>query len=204
MPARIIAKAVSLLLMPLFMPTYGICLLMCLPPYSLPAMHAYRLITIFSTLFFTCLIPGGFLCWLKKTGHASSFMLEERTQRTVPYLLSAVSFMAWALFLAKNLYAPPYVVAAAAGAGVALLLVLLVNLRWKISAHLTGWGGFMGGFFGICFQYGINPVGTLCLLCLLAGLLVWARLCLHAHTPMQTVAGLYTGFLCSFVPCILF
>lgn len=190
--------------MPLFMPTYGIVLLMSMPPYSLPGMQTYRLLTIFSTLFFTCLIPGGLIFWLKKTGYISSLSLNEQKQRTVPYLLSAVSFMAWASFLTEKLHAPHYLAAIAIGAGVALLLVLLVNLRWKISAHLTGWGGFMGGFFGICFQYGINPVGSLIFLCLTAGLLIWARLYLHAHTPMQTVAGLYTGFLCSFIPCILF
>ena len=204
MPARIIAKTVSIILMPLFMPTYGIALLMFMPPYSLPNMHFYRLLTISSTLFFTCLIPGGLIFWMKKTGYISSLTLDERKQRTVPYLLSAISFIAWASFLMEKLHAPHYLVAVAIGAAVALLLVLLVNLRWKISAHLTGWGGFMGGFFGICFQYGINPVSLLILLCLIAGLLIWARLYLHAHTPMQTVTGLYTGFFCSFIPCILF
>ena len=178
------------------MPTYGIILLMFMSPYSLPNMQFYRLLTIFSTLFFTCLIPGGLIFWMKKTGYISSLTLDERKQRTVPYLLSAISFIAWASFLMEK--------AVAIGAAVALLLVLLVNLRWKISAHLTGWGGFMGGFFGICFQYGINPVSLLILLCLIAGLLIWARLYLHAHTPMQTVTGLYTGFFCSFIPCILF
>ena len=148
----------------------------------------YRLLTIFSTLFFTCLIPGGLIFWMKKTGYISSLTLDERKQRTVPYLLSAISFIAWASFLMEKLHAPHYLVAVAIGAAVALLLVLLVNLRWKISAHLTGWGGFMGGFFGICFQYGINPVSLLILLCLIAGLLIWARLYLPCSDKIKKIS----------------
>lgn len=89
------------------------------------------------------------------------------------------------------------------GACVALILALLINFFWKISAHAIGTGGLLGGIMGVAQDpfdkpllglYHRNPnsrlVGT-------------SRIFLKRHTPMQVYAGFCLGFICTFVASFL-
>ena len=83
----------------------------------------------------------------------------------------------------------------------ALGIVAVVNKRWKISAHLTGFGGLTGGVLAFYLAGGMMPpmwlIGALLGLALV---LMYARLYLDAHKPMQVVCGWLLGIAMTFVP----
>ena len=130
--------------------------------------------------------------------------IENPEQRTVPYLYAALGFGFWAYLMIAILHAPLYLGFIAIGAMAAIGLITLINRWWKISAHLTGMGGLIGGLFAYCLGIGALPtVGTLCLWFGLSLILMYARLYLKAHTPSQVAAGWLLGMICTFLPyCI--
>jgi membrane-associated phospholipid phosphatase len=86
------------------------------------------------------------------------------------------------------------------GASISLLSVTIINHWWKISAHLTGIGGLLGGIcsYGIC--YSTLPFYPILIVLILALLLMYSRIHLRAHTPMQVVCGFLLGLLFTCIP----
>jgi membrane-associated phospholipid phosphatase len=91
----------------------------------------------------------------------------------------------------------------ALGAMVALGIVTVVNRWWKISAHLTGMGGLLGGVCSYALYYSMLPSSLLVFLLLAALLLMYARIYLEAHTPLQVVCGMLVGLVSTFVPSMI-
>lgn len=196
-----IANTLSVVLYPLFMPTYGMILfcisLLTREENSLP--WELGLLCVGMTALLTVLIPLTAIKLLIRRGKVSDLQIANAKERTIPYLYTLCGFGFWCYFLLSVLHAPGYISLAAIGGTVALLIVMLINFRWKISAHLTGMGGLIGGVMSHLLATGGSLVLPLILM-IIALCLMYARLWLNAHTPMQVVAGLLLGLCCTFVP----
>lgn len=201
----IVAKALSVIFYPLFVPTYGMALF-CYA-YQLhvsPMPFTWVLVALLGTFLLTCFCPITAIWILMKHGHVQDLQIDSASERTMPYIYSAVSFGCWAYLLICVLHSPAYLGFIGVGATVAIALVALINRRWKISAHLTGFGGLFGGLMSYCLGVGAIPTsGTLTLWLSLTLLLMYARLRLNAHTGAQVSAGWLLGITCTFIPyCI--
>ena len=199
---HMVSQALSYILYPLFVPTYGMalfCYAFAQRSAGIPVV--WSLVAIIGTLFLTCLLPLSAILMLMRRGRVSSLQIENPAERTMPYIYSTVGFGFWAYLLIRILQAPTYICMTGVGAAVALVAVLLINRRWKISAHLTGFGGLTGGLFSYWLGVGALPGwGGLVLLFALTLALMYARLYLRAHTPGQVVAGWLLGLSCTFLP----
>jgi membrane-associated phospholipid phosphatase len=98
---------------------------------------------------------------------------------------------------------PIFLLLVALGAIAALLAVTIINRRWKISAHLTGIGGLLGGICSFALNYSVLPLGLIVGVLAISLMLMYARLYLNAHTPMQVVCGFLLGLLCTFIPTFI-
>lgn len=201
----IVAKVLSILFYPLFIPTYGVALF-CYA-YSLHAdtlPWVWSLIAILGTLIFTCILPVTSIWILIRRGLVSSMQIDNARERTMPFFYTIVGFGFWCYLMISVLQAPLFMSFITIGATVAIGLVAVINHFWKISAHLTGFGGLFGGLMTYCLALGAIPTwGTLTLWLGLALLLMYARLRLNAHTPAQVCAGWLLGITCTFLPyCI--
>ena len=203
---NVIAKILSVLFYPLFVPTYGIALFCYM--YSLqvaPLTWIWMVIAIVGTFLLTCVIPITAIWILIKCGIVKDFYIDDKNERTVPYIIACLGFIFWGNLLIYVLHAPHYLSYVAIGATIALCVVTLINRRWKISAHLAGFGGLIGGIFSYCL--GISAIPTWYALCAwfgLSWLLMWARLYLNAHTSAQVCAGWLLGMACTLLPYLIF
>ncbi len=202
----IIAKTLSVILYPLFVPTYGI-VLFCYA-YSLhvaPLAGVWMAVAIIGTFLLTCILPVTAIWIMMKKGEVKDLYMDDPRERTVPYLYSALGFGFWSYLLVQILHVPVYIGCVAIGGTLAIGLVAVINRWWKISAHLTGFGGLVGGILSYCLGLGAFPTwGTLCLWLGLSWLLMWARLYLDAHTGAQVSAGWLLGAACTFIPYCIF
>lgn len=200
----ILAKAYSILLHPLLLPTYGIIL------FLIDAVKIYddiptsiQTIAIAGTAFFTFVIPASIIFFLWKTKRIDSLHLDNPEQRTIPYVYTIIAYMFWIYFLISYVQLPLLLITISLCVIITLIAVTIINRTWKISAHLTGIGGLLGG---ICTyaSYAENvPYLLMFIVLMLALFLMYARLYLKAHTPLQVVGGFLLGLLCVLLPNLL-
>ena len=201
----IIAKVLSVILYPLFVPTYGVALFCyAYSTHVIPLHWIWILIAILGTFIMTCVLPITAIWILMKQGKVADLQIENARERTMPFIYTILGFGFWNYLMIAVLHAPIFLSFISVGATCAILLVALINLRWKISAHLTGFGGLVGGLMCYCLGIGAVPTwGTILGWFALSLILMCARLRLNAHTPAQVCAGWLLGLSCTFLPyCI--
>jgi membrane-associated phospholipid phosphatase len=195
-------KVVSFVLQPLLMPTFGIILLV-MSPLGMYFNSIWKWFAVSGTFLFTALMPAIPILMMLRNGQIKDLYISKKEQRTMPYLFSLVAYFFWTLFMWRILKMPLFLVGMGVGSTLSLIAILLINRRWKISAHLSGIGGLTGGIFGYSYFLGINPLGLLVAMLVLSGLTALSRIELKAHTPGQTLAGFTVGFLMVFLPPVL-
>lgn len=196
-------QAISLIFQPLLMPTYGMIILMNTDVFEIVPL-TWRLIAVLGTLVFTGLLPAAPILMLMRKGEVSDLFISKREQRTMPYLFSFLSYAFWTLFLLRVLNLPLFMVAVGIGTTLSILFITLINLKWKISAHLSAIGGLAGGIFGISYKMAYNPLWLFVLILSLSALVAISRIELKAHTPSQTLGGFVLGFSAVFISCLAF
>jgi membrane-associated phospholipid phosphatase len=81
-----------------------------------------------------------------------------------------------------------------------MFIAILITLVWKISAHMFGVGGLIGGVMSVSyFVERTNSYLMLVVLFLIAGLVGTSRLVLRRHTFAQVVAGFTLGIVITFL-----
>lgn len=201
----LIAKLLSGIFYPLFIPTIGIVLL-CHAYHTqiMPLSSIWVATTIGCTILLSCILPLTAILILMRRGSIKDIHISNPRQRTTPYLYSIVGFAFWAYMLIFTIKAPLCINVVAVGAVMALCAVTIINYWWKISAHLTGMGGLLGGILSYCLSTQAFPTeGTLCIWLGLTIMLMCARIYLKAHTPTQVVAGWLLGLCCTLIPNII-
>jgi hypothetical protein len=129
--------------------------------------------------------PTLYVIWLLYRGEVTDFHLRVREQRIKPMIVIVTTTLsAWLMLIARH---APYLLVGVATAGMAItLILLLVTLRRKISAHTTA----MSSLAMLCCIL-IGPAAAPMMLSV--PLVAWARVCLRRHTLAQTLAGAALG-----------
>ena len=188
----------------MWMPLYGVILFCLAARKLLPILPAsYMGMCIAGTAILTLIIPIILLVFLWRKGYIDSLHIDNAKQRTTPYIYTLICYGFWAYFVRVTVKMPTFMLLVAIGAMVALLAVTIINHWWKISAHLTGIGGLLGGIFSFALNYSTLPLMLIIIVLLLSLLLMYARLYLQAHTPMQVVCGFLLGLLCTCIPTLI-
>ncbi len=189
------ATFLSWALVPLLMPVYGVLLafnlsILDFTPYSV------KLVFTLVTLAFTVAVPALLVLLLKRMGLVTDFGLNGRKERVIPYIISILCLAAAGVFMWYK-GAPMWLVMFFGGGAVAGAINLLINFRWKISAHAAGVAGVVALLIRI-IRDGLPQDGAFLWLLIaigLSGILGTARVWLGRHTAWQVIAGYAVGFL---------
>ena len=196
-------EIISLVFQPLLMPAYAMILLMNMDIFS-PLALFWRWVAIIGTLLFTGVFPAIPILLMMKRGEVNDLFISKKEERTMPYLFSFMAYVFWALFMWRTLQFPMFIVAMGIGSALSIFVILFINIRWKISAHTAGMGGFCASIFGVCYRTALNPVWLFVLILFISGMVAISRLELKAHTPAQVLAGFCVGFAMVLTPCFFF
>lgn len=189
------ANILSWIFVPLMMPVYGILLIFNLSILSLTSTSTkvFFTLTVFGANF---VLPMLMVVLLKKMGLINDIGLNGRRERLVPYIITMVCLLGTGWFLYFK-GAPLWVGMFFAGGALAALINLIVNFRWKISAHAAGIAGIVAMLIQITKEGFPMPGMTMWIAAsiIMAGLLGSARVWLGRHTLLQVLAGTAVGFL---------
>lgn len=187
------ARVTSIIFHPLLIPTLGFVLLLnsnfyfALLPWS---VKKFMLLTVFLS---TCILPALSILILSMSPKFDMNM-EKSTDRILSMLLGSVFYYLGYVVLERVQVYPIYNLFLIAAILVQISLIV-VSLKWKISAHSAAIGGLIGGVSALSFRLQENPVLILSVLILVAGLVATSRLILLKHTNSQVYAGFTLGFL---------
>lgn len=198
-----ISRTISAVLYPMFIPTYGMLIYFLALRQFITYPTPLIWIGVLGTLLFTCLLPLSVILVMIRRGNLTDIYIRNPKQRTMPYIYSTICYGFWAYFCSSVMHLPQFIVLTAVGSAVVLLIVLLINRNWKISAHLTALGGLFGGMMSFSLSTGISATPALIGCSLAALLLMFARVYDESHTPLQVVCGYLLGTMATFLPNLI-
>jgi len=187
-----IARGISVVFHPLVMPTLAFLLLMNSGFYfallSFEAKKIILMIVFLSTFVLpvVTIVLMGLNTRLKPD-------LDKSTDRVVPMLSTAIFYYVGYYALGRLEIFPVYKVFLISSILV-IVVLMMISVRWKISAHMAGIGGLVGIFIPLSLRLGLNSSFLLAILIGIAGLIGSSRLILGKHTPLQIYAGFMAGF----------
>lgn len=193
------AKLTSTLLSPLLTPTYSTLLALSLSPKVFDVTGVrFKLILIVFAL--TCIFPMITIAVLHNFKIIKNKKLISRKERVIPYITTTL-YYAVAVYHAIYCHEPKWLVMFFAGGALTCLISTIVNLWWKISAHMAGMGGLLALLWQInAMELEVVGKPKMMLFILIAialcGLLGTARLLLKRHTLTQVIAGFLNGLIC--------
>lgn len=196
-----IALILSVVFHPLILTTYLFALLFIITPdlvgvsaFELPALGSLLLLLFLNTF----IAPALVVYYFQKMGIISTMHVDDLAERRLPYLACIIIYgiatylFGWKLQPIAEL--APHIAIILGAATISLLIVTVVSLFWKISAHATGIGGSLGMLTGLLIRHDeAQLLIPLIFTVLIAGWLLSARLHLNAHTPAQILVGVICG-----------
>lgn len=193
-----IAHIISTIFQPLLMPTYGVLLIFVYTYFGAIYTHQFWQI-IMPVILFSFVIPAILIVMLFRMGVVSDLSLKIRRERFYPYIITLLSYSAMIVFYSR-MHMPRWFLMIMAASVVIMVIAIIITLKWKISAHMFGVGGLIGGAMAVSYYVErTNPYYMLMGLFLMAGLVGTSRLLLRRHTLYQVIAGFLLGFMVSFV-----
>jgi len=203
-----VASAISYLLNPLILPPISFGLVGA--HVGAPAGEVAWTIGV-STVFFM-LVPLAYVASMVLRGEAESLEVRVRGKRTRPFLMGIVSYLVGMAVLALSVEASTgLIVAIAALLPLNTAVMLLINLRWKISIHVTALASFCSvlAFVAACVapeawplapadRNGLVELRHVAALLPLIPVLMWARVRVGSHTTGQVMAGALYGLVLPF------
>ncbi len=188
-----IANYISWILHPLLMPTYAMLLILSQDNFFVLVLpQKLKLILAGLVLANTVFLPLIFIWMMHKRGIISSYKMNERSERSLPFATTALFYFAtW--YMMSNLGLPGIYYLFILGGCSLIIISLIINLFWKISIHMVGIGGLTGGFIGLNYQMLTDAGMLILILVFLSGLVGFSRLKLNTHNEPQVYVGFVTG-----------
>jgi len=194
------ATIISYLFHPLLMATYG-CLIVFFgltnTIYFLFTPLKLKLILILVVFAFTFLLPVLNLLILHKFNYVSSLKIDKQSERTFPLVMTALCYFGLFYMLFDfNIW--PAIKLFILGGGICISVNAIINIWYKISAHMIGIGGLIGGLISLCYYMQIQILVIIAICMVLAGCIAFSRLFLKAHSPAQIYVGFILGCVLQF------
>ncbi len=178
---------------PILIPFLAISTLMLLPNiFTIVLPNVLKIWFVSIVFLFTIAIPSISMYILFKFKAIESFEMNDRSERTIPLLVSCTSFMAL-LYVLKETNIPPVFLYLLYSATFSLLVGLLINLVYKISLHTLGWGALAATLISISLRMGFTLLIPIIVSVVISGLVGYARLKQNAHKQAEIYLGYVVG-----------
>jgi hypothetical protein len=199
---RIIAKIISYIFHPLFIPTYIFLWLTLSFPFEFAGISPKGLmLRKISVFWITAFFPAFsvFLLWRLK--FIDSIFLKTQKERIIPYIIIMI-FYWWMWYLSRNTQfsdQPEVLKFFFLGIFYATVPSLILNNFFKISMHAIGVGAALTFVILTCFYYQLYLGADIAIITLITGIVCTARFIVSDHTNLDVYSGLIAGALCQVI-----
>jgi hypothetical protein len=186
------------------MPTFGMILIYFVGrvpgfnSYSIGADKNIAFIAISIIFLATSIIPLFSAITLKKLNIISSLEMQNREERTIPFIITCFCYFGvyYLLRYHLELNLNGLIFYFIFFGMFATIIGFFITLSWKISIHMIGIGGISGIMTLLSKTTDADLTYPLIASLFCAGLIAFSRLQLNAHDTKQIFAGFCLGFVC--------
>lgn len=217
---RFLAKLISLIFHPIFMPTFGVLIVSYLPTQFVGGVFGkgvtdqQSFVLLMMMVLFTILFPLCHLTLLYLGKHIQSIHLETRKERIPVFVGTLILYVSAYLFMSikGGNYIPTVYYSLMLGGITTLVLAIAITIKWKISIHAIGISGVAGSLVAVNEllsehwlyhhpNYKLSEImpWLVIYIVILMGIVGSARLALKAHSINQVLAGYAIGFVTLYV-----
>ena len=190
---RIIATGISYLFHPLIMPSLGLLILLNSGTYIALLDPAAKRAILFVMALGTLIFPLMIMPVLYYRNLVHDFRSSTREERLIPQLIILVLYIITFVYFVR-LPLNRLIDAYALSVTLTLVLIVLLNLRFKISQHTAALGGLTGLIIALIYLYQTPLQGFLVLTLLATGITGTALLAMGNHRSWEVLAGFSLGF----------
>lgn len=190
------ARVLSMVFTPFYLSLVGLIALFTFSYLSLMPW-AYKLTVLALVYMFTILVPTLLIHFYRNYHGWTLIELGKKERRVVPYLFSIVSYFV-CYYVMHRFNIPHFMSNILMAALVIQILCALINVWWKISTHTAAIGGVTGALQAFSMIFGFNPIGWLCVVIILAGMVGTSRMILRQHSLRQVCYGFLLGLVAAY------
>ena len=194
------ARVLSLVFTPFYLPIVGLLALFTFSYMSLLPWQ-YKLVVLGMVYIFTTLFPTPLIHFYCKYQGWNLIQLGARERRMIPYIISILCYFC-CYYLMIMMHIPSFMARILLAALAIQVMCAIINIWWKVSTHTAAIGGVLGALVAFSFLFAFNPIGWICLVIIIAGMVGSSRIILMQHSLSQVVVGFVTGMLCGFFTII--
>ena len=192
----LIARVMSMLFTPFYLPLLGLAVLFFLSYLSLMPT-GYKIFVLCMVYLFTILLPTMLIHFYRRYQGWSPIELGVKERRMVPYTLSILCYFV-CLYLMETFHIPHFMGRILMAALFLQVLCAIINVWWKISTHTAAIGGVAGALIAFSGIFLFNPTWWFCLVMLVAVVVGTSRMILRQHTLSQVLGGFGIGLLTAY------
>jgi hypothetical protein len=190
----IVAKIISVIFHPLFVPVYGLAIIFSAPTLVGYLPFAVKKLLILIVLINNVLLPVSLLPLFMHMNLISTWTIDNRRERIIPLVITTILYSATS-FILFRFPIPVFLKSFIIAASFLSLMVTVINLWWKISLHSVGAGALIAVVLILSFKMYAPLEWYLISVIISGGLVLSSRLRLNFHNPGQVWFGVLTGFL---------
>lgn len=191
---RLIAKVISYIFHPLFIPVYIAWFLISVQPYLFASFTpAEKLLAIIRFFIMYSFFPLVTVLLAKGLGFLDSIYLKTQKERIIPYIACGVYYFWMSYVLRHQPEFSKEVVQLSMAIFIASSLGLLVNIVMKVSMHTMSMGIMLAFMALLAFTQPGSYSVYISIAFLIAGLVCTSRFIVSDHTPTEIYTGLLVG-----------
>jgi hypothetical protein len=188
-----LARSVSAVFHPLFIPLYGLTIIFAAPTLMGYMPIEVKKILLLIVLVNNVMVPVLLMPFYKHSNIITSWTIDVRKERTVPFFVTTILY-ALTYFIVSRFQLPFFMKSFFISAFLISLTAAIINIWWKISVHSVGAGALVALVITLSHRMYTPLMWYLIPAIIIAGLILSSRLKLNSHTPGQVWVGLLTGF----------
>jgi len=193
---RVLAKIISYIFHPVFVPVYIAWFIINIQPYLFAGFGEWKkTTTMIQFLVMYAFFPIVTTLLLKRLDFIKSIFLKTQRDRIIPYIICMIYyFWVWYVLYRQPDY-PPAIVQFSLAIFIASIIGLMANIYFKISMHAIS-VGVMLTFIILQALTGNDGFGVyISVALLITGLVCTSRFIVSDHTRLEVYGGLIAGIL---------
>lgn len=196
---RMIARVISYIFHPLFIPVYISWFLMYVNPVFPAFTAADKTLLLLRFVVMYTVFPLVTVLIAKGLGFVQSIHLKAQKDRIIPYVACGVYYF-WMWYVLKNQpQFPRDFVLLSLAIFLASSLGLIINSFMKVSMHAISLGVMVAFILLLAFKTDVNYGPYIAIALFITGIVSTARLVNSDHYPIEVYAGLFAGIVAQLV-----